>query len=80
MSHETRILMNHIRRLQAQNRELAEVIAEERVWRKAAWVVYWERTNSKFMSIIRTVFDLHAGYDKAKRSFDRETARYAKAG
>lgn len=51
LSHtERRIYMNHIRRLQAENRVLREVLAVERVNRQIAFIKYWQRIRSRWYS------------------------------
>lgn len=78
MTHEYRVLKNHIRRLLQQNRELSIAVAEERLLRKAAWITYWERNNAKWFSTIKMLADLYAGHDKAKARFVKDVLRNVK--
>lgn len=49
---ERQIYLRHIKRLQEQNRLLAEVIASERKLRKQAYSWYLRRLQSKWWSVI----------------------------
>lgn len=46
-----RVYMNHIKRLEAHNRELASALVEERIYRKKAYDWYQKRLLSRWMAI-----------------------------
>lgn len=47
-----RIYLNHIRRLEARNRVLAEMLAVERIYRQQAYAWYSKRLRSRFLGLL----------------------------
>jgi hypothetical protein len=54
-THQERIYLNHIKRLQAQNQMLLDAVHYERQLRREAWEFYRKRLKSKFWFIVETV-------------------------
>lgn len=58
-TNEERQYLNHIRRLQEQNRALSEALAEERILRQQAYRWYQNRLSGRFMWIIDAMLASH---------------------
>lgn len=71
ITHNERVLLNHIKRLRNENRELAEALARERILRKAAWQECWRRTHDRLYGAIFGMVDAMRGYDAAMARFEK---------
>lgn len=64
-----RAAKKHIARLQEQNRILSEVVAEERLLRKAAWQEYWSRSRHSFMNMVFSMVNAMKSEEWHNRQF-----------
>ncbi len=71
---DRRVLLRHIKRLQEQNRLLADVIADERRLRQAAWTECWYRLNARFLGALFSFLDLFEGEQRAQQRFESDVA------
>ena len=76
MCKNCQILRKHVRRLQDRNRLLAEVIADERKLRQAAWHTAWDWMQNKAYNAIFAIIHATTGFEKLQRKFEKETSRY----
>ena len=72
---EQSVYLKQIARLQEQNRLLAEVIADERRLRQAAWKEYWHRCQSSFWRILNIFLLIHSE-EKARSDFYTDSGQW----
>lgn len=65
-THRERVYLNHVRRLQARNRELAEMLAEERILRRQAYEWYEQRLMSRLWLLMDAVMITFTGQARSK--------------
>ena len=71
MCKHCQMLLNHVRRLQDRNRLLAEVIADERKLRQAAWHTAWHWIHNKAHNAIIAMVHASIGMEKQQRKFEK---------
>lgn len=74
-SHRERAMLNQIRNLREQNAALAEALAMERIWRKAAWRECWDRLNGRLMNVVFGMLEIRRGIESFERRFHKDTLR-----
>lgn len=74
-THRERAMLNQIKNLREQNAALAEALAQERVWRKAAWRECWDRLQMRTMSALIGMLEVYRGIESFERRFHKDTMR-----